>query len=96
MADPIADIARARRAVSAVSVAFLSSDLDLAMTMVQIARLEPEGSNKRTRNQASARKAYDTVQHLKELLIRSAAEERLLLRKLDELKSALVQMGESF
>jgi len=76
--------------------AFLMSDIDLALTMTQIALSAPSNSAKRTRNTNNARHAYDTVLHFRTLVTFSDSEQEQFIINLGRLKSALMQLGEEF
>jgi len=75
---------------------FFLTDLDLAMTMTRIASDAPEDSQKRARNQANARHAYDTISRISHQAALTENERREVDNKLAELRSALEQFGEQF
>ena len=78
------------------SLAFLHTDLDMALTLAQIAAEADRGSARRERNVRNARKAYDTVLKFREKLRASAAEKHCLRRKLSHLRLCLEDLGERF
>lgn len=84
------------RDLNATSVQVLKTDLETALTFVRIAREAGEDAEKKRRNQANARKAYDSVLHYEKRLDLSADERRELAEKLKRLKSALIDLGEVF
>jgi hypothetical protein len=71
---------------------FFLTDLDLAMTMTRIASNAPKGSEKRARNQANARHAYDTISRISHHAVLTENERRDVDNKLAELRSALEQL----
>ena len=77
-------------------VHFLKVDLDIALTFADIALNAGADSEKRIRNQANARKAYDNAIHLLRRLTLANVEVREVDQKLRRLKSALQELGEFF
>ena len=77
-------------------VDFLHTDLDVALTMAQIAAEADRSSERRKRNVRNARKAYDTIVKLHEKVHASAAERHCLRRKLSHLRLCLEDLGERF
>lgn len=75
---------------------FLITDLDLAMTLANIARDAAVGSEKRNRNRANARHAYDAVSRISSHALLTNDERRTVAEKLGELRSALERLGEVF
>ena len=75
---------------------FFISDLDLAMTLARIASDSQEDSEKRERNQANARQAYDTISRISARAVLSDKERQEVKEKLNQLKSALERLGEVF
>ena len=75
---------------------FLHIDLDTAMTLAQIAVSSQPGSEKRARNLANARHAYDVVSTMRSKVLTTREEEQEILHKLQRLKTALVDLGETF
>ena len=75
---------------------FLHVDLDLALTMVQIAFDADRDSPRRERNIRNARKAYDTVLKFRDKVHASAAQKHCLRRKLSHLRLCLEDLGERF
>lgn len=75
---------------------FLSADIDTALTFVGLARSASDDSEKKSRNQRNARKAYDKVQELLARLRLSAEEQSEVNDKLRRLKAELTNLGEHF
>ncbi len=75
---------------------FLITDLDLAMTLTRIAGNSAEDSEKRNRNRANARRAYDSVSQINEHALIAVDDRKVVNEKLVELRSALEQLGEVF
>ena len=78
------------------AAAFLLTDVDLAMTLTRIASGADENSEKRIRNQANARHAYDDVSRIGHHALLTDKERQALGDKLSELRSALERLGEDF
>lgn len=77
------------------SVEFLKIDLDTALTVARIALQDSSDLDKRTRNQTNARRAYDFVVERKPHLRIEDADAREIDEKLEQLKLALAELGES-
>jgi hypothetical protein len=75
---------------------FLIADLELGMTFTRIASDARENSDKRVRNRASARRAYDGFFGIAHRASRSEEQHQEVKEKLQQLKSALEQLGEVF
>jgi hypothetical protein len=75
---------------------FLSTDLDLALTLARIASEAGDDVGKRARNQENARHAYDTILRLRQNLSLTDEQNGELNEKLEALKSALDALGERF
>jgi len=75
-------------------VDFIRSDLDAALTFAQIAR-ESRDAEKTTRNTRNARLGYDTVVRFLHRTTLSMDEQVYVDEKLDQLRLALVALGES-
>jgi hypothetical protein len=76
---------------------FIMVDVDLAFTFLEVARTSTvPGTAKR--NQKNARRAYDSILQLlpRSIATFSVPEQMALHRKLEELKSRLKYLGESF
>jgi hypothetical protein len=71
-------------------------DLDLAMTFVNIASQAPTDSEKKSRNQANARHAYNAALHMRQSLTLMVADAQEIDHKLERLKFALQRLGEAF
>ncbi len=78
----------------AAGVRLLKTELKVALTRTQIASRAEENTERRRRNQANARTAYDRVVVLRRWLDDKGANE--LNEKLAELRSRLEQLGERF
>jgi hypothetical protein len=74
----------------------LRTDVKVGLTFVTVATEAAEGSEKRSRNQANARDAYDTVLRLSKKTRFNEAEMGELKENLGRLKSALEALGEYF
>ena len=74
---------------------FLKIDLTTALTFAQTA-LATDDPVKKKRNQASARRAYDTVLRLVQRVTLNDADASELKRGLARLKSDLMALGEVF
>jgi len=77
-------------------VAFLSGDIEAALTFLQLARTADKDSEKHVRNQANARRAYDVVQKLSARLELASAQQNQIDEKLRNLKAELEALGEQF
>lgn len=75
---------------------FFISDLDLAITLTRIASDSQEDSEKRGRNQANARQAYDTISRISARAVLNEEERQQVKEKLNQLRSALERLGEVF
>ena len=84
------------RDLTATGLDFLHTELRTASTFVQIAASAAPHSARKTRNQASARTAYNKVKDLSDRLHLSDSELRHINTGLDRLKSALEDLGEKF
>ena len=74
---------------------FLKVELQTGLTFASIAAGEEPGSEKRTKNQGNARKAYETVLRLRNRVeIPTEAATRDIQNGLDRLRSALEKLGE--
>lgn len=76
--------------------AFLITDLEVAMTLIRIASNAAEDSEKRIRNRANARHAYDAVSRISSHAVLTDEERQDVDEKLAELRSALQGLGEFF
>lgn len=75
---------------------FLITDSKLGMTFAGIASGAPASSEKRTRNQANARKAYDAISRISIRIFLSDREREDVDGRLAQLRSALNALGEFF
>ena len=92
-------VTRARRRLGQIQrtgAKFLTTDLDLAMTLTRIAGDADTDSKKRNRNQANARQAYNDVSRISHHASLTDNERLDVDSKLAELRSALEQLGEVF
>ncbi len=100
------DIRKTREAITRVGetleriqqtgITFFLTDLDLAMTFTHIASESPEDSEKRVRNQANARHAYDEISRISGAAVLTDNEREEVDDKLAKLRSALERLGEQF
>ena len=74
-------------------IAFLRAELDTGFTFSKIA-LGANYEDKRARNQANARRAYDTILHFLPSTDLEADEATEIKSKLEQLKSGLKVLGE--
>ena len=84
------------RDLTATGLDFLHTELRTASTFIQIAASAAPHSARKTRNQVSARTAYNKVKDLSDRLHLSDSELRHINTGLDRLKSALEDLGEKF
>lgn len=75
---------------------FLISDLDLALTLTQIAMKSGSNAARKKRNQRNARRAYDTVQQLANRIGLTGTHRKEFDRRLEKLRSELRKLGEEF
>jgi uncharacterized protein involved in type VI secretion and phage assembly len=75
---------------------FLITDSKLGMTFARIALHAIEGSQKRMRNQANARRAYDGISRMSHCRFLSRRQRDDVDSKLAQLRSALNDLGEVF
>lgn len=93
------EVLRAQRGLDRIEktgARFLISDLGVAMTLIRIATDAAKDSEKRKRNQANARHAYDDVSRISRDLSLTDDERNDVDGRLAKLKSALEQLGEVF
>ena len=76
-------------------VSFLLTDLDLAITFMDVADASHIEETKR-RNHMNARTAYDTVLRLLEMLKPNADQQQVIDAKLASLKTRLQAVGQQF
>jgi len=74
----------------------LMTDSRVGLTFAHLASEAEAGSEKRIRNQANARKAYDAVLSISSTASLSALERQEVAEGLDRLKFALEALGERF
>ncbi len=84
------------RDLSSTGLDFLRIELKTANTFTRIAASASPLSARKTRNQASARTAYNKVEELRGRLQLSNSDLRDINRGLNRLKSALEKLGEKF
>jgi hypothetical protein len=83
-----------RERIEQTGATFFLVDLDLAMTLTRIASSAPVGSEKRARNQANARQAYDEISRISRGTGLLNSERKDVDEKLAELRLALRTLGE--
>jgi hypothetical protein len=72
----------------AVMVRVVLSDLDLALTFLEIARTARDAVTRR-RNRENARKVYETMLRFRPRLLPTPVEDRIIQQKLAQLKDGL-------
>ena len=72
----------------------INTDFEAAMTLADIARGAPEGSEKGLRTRRHARKAYDAILHFLQTARLSVSERDNIDQKLQELREVLRDLGE--
>jgi hypothetical protein len=77
-------------------VEFLKTDLDTGLIFASIALDAGEDLRKRQRNQANARKAYDTIAAWRRRFALTDVDAQYIEEKLGRLKEALLRLGEEF
>lgn len=80
--------------LSTLNVDFIRTDLDVAITFIEIARQTQE-REKAIRNLNNARKAYETVLLYLRVATLNHFEHECIERKLGLLKSGLLRQGEA-
>jgi hypothetical protein len=76
-------------------ISFIVTDIDIAMTMLDIARTTQDPITAQ-RNQGNARRAYDAVRHLMGDLHLSNEQNAAIEEKLSVLRAELEAVGETF
>lgn len=84
------------RKVNDHRMGFLQADVDLALTMAEIAAAAEGDAAKRERNTRNARKSYEVVMRLRHKVNATAAQRHQLDRKLTHLHMLLAELGEHF
>jgi hypothetical protein len=79
--------------LNSTNVDFLKIDVETALTFTKIA-LEADDREKRDRNRKNARKAYDTILHLRNKVEFSPSQDKYMNEKLERLKRDLITLGE--
>jgi hypothetical protein len=87
---------RLRNSLNQNSLEFLNTDIETALILAAIARNASRGSDKRERNIANARRAYDAITRLAKRVKVTPEQAELLDHKLEKLKTSLQQLGETF
>ena len=90
------EIFKSASQLNQTSVDFLKIDLDTALSFAGIALETSDNPEKKTRNQQNARHGYDTIVRLLPRVSPSVDDGKVLARKLEQLKSELVKLGERF
>jgi hypothetical protein len=78
------------------STDFLKVDLETSLTFSALALQYKDNPEKRERNQANARRGYDTILRLAKKVVLDQQDARFISRHLRRLKSELQQLGETF
>jgi hypothetical protein len=94
--DSYSDFSQVDRALSAKSVEFLKVDLETGLTFANVALESLGDMNKKTRNQARSRQAYDFVIERQQGLRMNDKDANEIDQKLKELRLALAALGEQF
>lgn len=89
------EILGSREQVAKASAQFLKVDLDTAKTFLQIAR-QTDNPARKERNRRAARKAYDTMVRFMERVKLKDEDLRILVPGLEQLRSELEGIGETF
>jgi len=91
----VEDIFPSRKQAIRVSTDFLKLDLATALTFTGIA-FSTQNPQLKERNRRSARRAYDTVVHLRGKIEVSESDAEILKEGLRRLRSELRKLGEKF
>lgn len=92
----IQDFKELQNETNAARVKALLTDTSIGLTFATIAGIADTGSEKRLRNQANGRKAYDSViSHLEGANFSTPEEQQHFDSRLAELKRTLEALGES-
>jgi len=75
-------------------LSFLAVELEIAITMAQIALQSPPGSAKRRRNSVNAHKALDTILRIEKKLPLSSEEAKQFQPNMEKLRELLTSLGE--
>jgi cysteinyl-tRNA synthetase len=94
--NPAPDSDSILSSVSKNAFEFLRTDLDTALTFMDLAESQSYNVATRTRNHTNARRAYDTVVRLMQNLSFDEARRKELAEKLALLKSRLQNAGQQF
>lgn len=86
---------RLRTDLNATGVELLLTDLDAALTFLDVAEVTGIEETAR-RNHHNARRAYDTVLHLLQNLRPTAEQQQLIDQKLAVLRARLEAVGQTF
>jgi len=87
------DFLQLRSDLNTNAVAFLKTDLDVALTFAEIALHAGDDLEKKIRNQANALYAYDSVLRLIERVTFTQADAGEIEKRLKRLRTALEQLG---
>ena len=79
--------------LNSTNVDFLKIDVETALTFTKIA-LETDDREKRDRNRKNARKAYDTILHLRKKVEFRPSQDKFMNEKIEQLKGDLITLGE--
>jgi hypothetical protein len=94
--DSFFDFSRIGRALNCNSVEFLKVDLETGLTFAKVALESVDDVDKKTRNQARSRQAYDFVIERQQGLRIDDEDAKEIFQKLKELRLALAALGEQF
>jgi hypothetical protein len=83
------------RELNAANADFLKVDAETALTFTQLA-LDTDNEEKKQRNCKNARKAYDSILHLRKNVTFTSTQEAYLEEMLSRLKHNLTSLGEKF
>jgi replicative DNA helicase len=89
-----ADFDKLRARLNNHCIKSLQVDLELGLTMAQIAARASRGSEKRERYTLNARKAYLAILRLRGKVVTTAQQSEQLNQKLKQLRMALLDLGE--
>ncbi len=95
--NPVARSSKLQRELNTAGRNFIQVELDTSLTFAQQALDAGDDLQKRSQDQANARKGYDTLKHLSERFSPplSEADQQEFELKFRHLKAALRQLGET-
>lgn len=89
------DIVKLKTAMNNSAVRLLKADLAVAITFAHIG-VQLNDPRRKAANAEKARKIYDSILHFLPRVTVSESEAQFIQEELEELKSNLVKLGESF